>query len=64
MAPSDLKVIELDKDLVTEPDPLADWRMPYHDYLLCEGLPMDRTEAQRLARHTKSFVLIEGELYR
>ena len=38
--------------------------MPYLDYLLCEALPMDKTKAQRLTRHAKSFVVIEGELYR
>ena len=38
--------------------------MPYLDYLLCEALPMDKTEARRLARRTKSFVLVEDELYK
>ena len=38
--------------------------MPYLDYLLREALPMDKTEAQRLACHAKSFVVIEGELYK
>ena len=38
--------------------------MPYLDYLLHEALLTDKTEAQRLARHAKSFVVIEGELYR
>ena len=56
--------MELDEDPVTEPDPLVDWRMRYLDYLLREALPMDKMEARRLARHVKSFVLIEGELYR
>ena len=56
--------MELDKDLVIEPDPLGNMRMPYLDYLLCEALSMDKIEAQRLAHHAKSFVIIEGELYR
>ena len=38
--------------------------MPYLNYLLHEVLPMDKMEARRLARCAKSFVLIEGELYR
>ena len=38
--------------------------MPYLDYLLCEALPTDKTDARRLARRAKSFVLIEGDLYR
>ena len=64
MAPSKPKVMELDEDPATKPDPLADWRMPYLDYLLHEVLPTDKTEARWLARRAKSFVLIEGELYR
>jgi len=50
--------MELDEDLVTEPDPLADWRMPYLNYLLYEALPTDKMEARRLARRAKSFVVI------
>ena len=56
--------MELDEDLAIEPDPLADWRTPYLDYLLCEALPTDKMEAQRLARHAKSFVVIEVDLYK
>ena len=56
--------MELDEDPVTEPDRLADWRMPYLDYLPREALPTDKMEARRLARRAKSFVVIEGELYR
>ena len=33
-APSDPEVMELEEDPATEPDPLADWRTPYLDYLL------------------------------
>ena len=64
MAPSDLEVMELDEDPAIEPNPLADWRTPYLDYLLYEALPMDKTEARWLMRRTKSFVIIEGVLYR
>ena len=56
--------MELNEDPTTEPDPLADWRTPYLDYLLREALPTDKTEARRLMRCAKSFVVIEGELYR
>ena len=56
--------MELDEDPVTEPDPLADWRASYLDYLLCEALPTDKTEARWLARRAKSFAVIDGELYR
>ena len=56
--------MELDKDPAIEPDPLADWRMPYLDYLLREVLSTDKMETWRLTRRAKSFVVIEGELYR
>ena len=56
--------MELKEDPMTEPDPLVDWRTPYLDYHLREVLPMDKMEARRLAHRAKSFVLIEGKLYR
>ena len=56
--------MELEEDPVTELDPLDDWRTLYLDYLLCDTLPMDKTEAQWLACHAKSFVLVEGKLYK
>ncbi|XP_066324202.1 uncharacterized protein [Miscanthus floridulus] len=62
-APSNPKVKELEEDPTIEPDPLVDWRMLYHDYPLCEALPMDKMEARWLTHHAKSFVLVEGELY-
>ena len=56
--------MELDEDPVIEPDPLADWRTSYLHYHLHEALPTNKMEARRLTRRAKSFVLIEGELYR
>ena len=64
MALSGPEVMELEEDPATEPDPLVDWRTLYLDYLLHDTLPMDKTEARRLARRAKSFVLMEGELYK
>ena len=58
------EVMELEEDPATEPDPLVDRRTLYLDYLLCDTLPIDRTEARWLTRRAKSFVLVEGELYR
>ena len=58
------EVMEHEEDPATEPDPLDDWRTLYLDYLLRDTLPTDKTEAQWLARRAKSFVLVEGELYR
>ena len=63
-APSDPELMELDEDLAIEPDPLANWRTPYLDYILHDVQPMGKTEARRLVHRTKSFVLIEGELYK
>jgi len=63
-APSNPEVMELNKDPAIELDPLANWRTPYLDYLLREALPTDKMEARRLAHRAKSFVLIEGELYK
>ena len=56
--------MELEEDPATEPDPLIDWRMLYLDYLLYDTLPIDKTEARWLTYHAKSFVLVEGELYK
>ena len=64
MAPSGPKVMELEEDPATEPDPLIDWRTLYLDYLLRDTLSTDKTEARRLARRAKSFVLVEGEFYK
>ncbi|XP_066373055.1 uncharacterized protein [Miscanthus floridulus] len=64
MAPSSPKVMELEEDPATKPDPLVYWWTPYLDYLLHDALPMDKTEARRLAHRAKSFVLVESELYK
>ena len=54
----------LEEEPAAESDPPDDWRMLYLDYLLRNILPADKTEAQQLARRAKSFVLVEGELYK
>jgi hypothetical protein len=56
--------MKIDEHLVAEPNPLPDWRIPYLDYLICEMLAAVKMEAQWLMRCAKSFVIIEGELYR
>ena len=56
--------MELEEDPAAEFDPLNDWRTLYLDYLLRDTLPTDRMEARRLAHCAKSFVLVEGELYK
>src|SRR5438105_12693812 len=42
-----------------------DWTTPYLSYLLHDGLPEDRAEAERIARRSRSYVVVRGEeLYR
>jgi hypothetical protein len=45
--------------------PNRNWQTPYLQFLHRGGLPLDKAEAQRLARRAKSFVLLgdEKELY-
>ena len=54
----------LEEEPAAESNPPNDWRTLYLDYLLRNILPTDKTEARRLARRAKSFVLVEGELYK
>ena len=42
----------------------ADWTIPFLDYLLRGTLPSDQTEARRLARRAKAFVVVGDELYK
>jgi hypothetical protein len=49
----------------TEPTPRAkDWRAKYLAWMDRGELPLDRSEARRIARMAKSFTLIDGELYK
>ena len=63
-APSGPEVMELEEGPAIELEPLVDWRVLYLDYLLHDTLPTNRIEAQWLACRAKSFVLMEGELYK
>ncbi|XP_066392480.1 uncharacterized protein [Miscanthus floridulus] len=63
-APPDPEVMELEEDPAVEPDLLNGWRMLYLDYLLHNTLSADKTEARCLACRAKSFVLVEGKLYK
>jgi hypothetical protein len=40
------------------------WRFPILEWLVKGKIPPDQTEARRMARRAKAFVLIDGELYR
>ena len=44
---------------------LFDWRTPFLDCLICCELPEDRSEARRIARWAKSYVIYgdDKELY-
>ena len=42
----------------------TDWRADILAYLLHEVLPKDRNAARRIARRTKTFTVIDGELYK
>ena len=57
--PSDVEVMELDEGQGLASDPVGDWTEPYLTYLLHDKLPADRTEARRLARRAKSYVLVD-----
>ena len=63
-APSSPEVLELEQNPVIEPDPLVDWRTLYLNYLLHDTLSMDKAEARQLTHRPKTFVLVEGELYK
>jgi hypothetical protein len=41
-----------------------DWRFPILEWLVEGKLPSDQTEARRIARRAKAFVLIDCELYK
>jgi hypothetical protein len=42
----------------------SNWRVPLLAYLLDEILPADQTEARRIARRAKTYVAINGEIYK
>jgi hypothetical protein len=49
----------------TEPVPSAgDWRDKYITWMDRGELPLDRSEARRIARMAKSFTLVDSELYK
>ena len=55
MSPTDVAVLALDQ---------TDWRALLLAYLLEEVLPPERTEARRIARRAKTFVVLGDELYK
>ena len=53
-----------DPQLVAVVGETHDWTAPYIAYLEHGTLPKDETEARMIVRRCKSFVMIEGELFR
>jgi hypothetical protein len=62
--PTQPEVMEIVEDPAVGPDPLPDWRILYLNYLIHGALPANRTEALRLMRRAKSFILVDRELYK
>ena len=46
------------------PDDLLDWCYPLLQHLIDGTLPPDQAEAWRVARRAKTFVLLDGEMYK
>jgi len=53
------EVMEID-----EPPASKNWREPILRWIDRGRLPSDHTEARRIARRAKSFIVIDGELYK
>jgi hypothetical protein len=51
----------MDTELVPS---VGDWRDKYIAWMDRGELPLDRSEARRIARMAKSFTLVDGELYK
>jgi hypothetical protein len=63
LEPERPEVMEIDPPLQPNlEDP--DWRFPILEWLVEGKMPSDLTEACRITRRAKTFVLIEGELYK
>jgi hypothetical protein len=73
-SPDELEAMEIETETssadeaapmqIDEAPHLHDWRDQYLDWINRGVLPMDRAQAQRVARRAKSFVLIDRELYK
>ena len=42
----------------------VDWRTPFIDYISEQKLPLDKTQAEQILRHSKNYVLVGEKLYR
>lgn len=57
---TDIELVRLMQDLAIK----KTWTQPYVKYLLREQLPDDPTDARQIARRSKAFTIINGELYK
>ena len=46
------------------PDDSPDWRYPLLQRLVNDTLPLDQAEARRVPRRAKTFLLLDGEMYK
>jgi hypothetical protein len=46
------------------PTTATNWREPFIRYLTSAEVPQDKTKMERLIRHSKHYVLVEGNLMR
>ena len=66
--PESTAALELEAmDIESEPpapDNLPDWRYPLLQRLVDDTLPIDQAEARRVAHRAKTFLLLDGEMYK
>lgn len=62
--PQGAEIMVIDDTLIEETSIPRDWRKVYLDCLIRQELPSDHTEARSVVRRSKSFTVIDGELYR
>ena len=53
-----------DRHILTLEDVPTDWRAPIIRYILNEETPDDKPEAERIARRSSSYTVINNELYK
>jgi hypothetical protein len=68
MIDSRAKITEVELGNEPEPEEVmmieVTWMQPYLAYMLNKKLPEDIVEARRIARRSKAFVIVKGELYK
>jgi len=62
-AAQELEAMDIEPELPASDDS-PDWRYPLLQCLVNGTLPPDQAEARRVARRAKTFVLLDGEMYK